>query len=61
MVGVGDVGGGHNLNVGEKSAAKITHLYENAWHNGRDVVHAPSLHDMRTTSMWRAPFGSQSQ
>ena len=32
MVGIGDVGGGHNLNVGEKSAAKIAHLYENAWH-----------------------------
>ncbi len=42
MVGVGDVGGGHNLNVGEKSAAKITHLYENAWHNRRDVVHRVS-------------------
>ena len=42
VVGVGDVGGGHNLNVGEKSAAKIKHLYENAWHNGRDVVHRVS-------------------
>ena len=36
VVGVGDVGGGHNLAVGEKSAAKITHLYENGWH-GRDA------------------------
>ena len=33
MVGVGDVGGGHNLAVGEKSAAKIVDLYENGWHN----------------------------
>ena len=33
MVGIGDVGGGHNLDVGEKSAAKIVDLYENAWHN----------------------------
>ena len=39
MVGVGDVGGGHNLAVGEKSAAKITHLYENGGH-GRDAPRA---------------------
>ena len=35
MVGVGDVGGGNDLNVGKNSAAKIAHLYENAWHNRR--------------------------
>ncbi len=33
MVGIGDVGGGHNPDVGEKSAAKIVDLYENWWHN----------------------------
>ena len=33
MVGIGDIGGGHNPDVGEKSAAKIVDLYENAWHN----------------------------
>ncbi len=45
VVGIGDEGGVHNLAVGEKSAAKITHLYENGWHNwgiGRDVVHRVS-------------------
>ena len=38
MVGVGDVGGGHDLNVGEKSAAKITRKYEISWHNWRILV-----------------------
>ena len=40
MVGIGDVGGGHDLAVGEKSAAKVTHLYENGWHNRRDAPRA---------------------
>ena len=33
VVGVGDVGGGHNPDVGDKSAAKIGCGYENGWHN----------------------------
>ena len=43
MVGVGDVGGGHNLAVGEKSAAKITHLYENGWHGGDAPRHVSTM------------------
>ncbi len=67
MVGVGDVGGGHNLDVGEKSAAKIAHLYENWWH-GRDAPrasvkpvetrHGTSLQAHDHTSVGRLPEGA---
>ena len=60
MVGIGDVGGGHNLNVGEKSAAKITHLYENGWHNRRDGACTVSTRYVNIIPT-AAPGGSQSQ
>ena len=60
MVGVGDVGGGHNPDVGEKSAAKIAHLYENVWHNRRDVARNVSTRYVNHIPT-AAPGGSQSQ
>lgn len=61
MVGIGNIGGGHDPDVGEKSAAKITHLYENGWHGGDaprasvkpvETHHGTSLQAHGYASLW---------